>query len=271
MTRPHESTRRDEVLRFAKNAGLDLFESVIGLAEYGIPDFEQHVLKRVASLDDRPWRYGDVAFFRKFRSPENEPRLSQQRGPDTFFRKASELRFFFDSQRCDRNLKDAISKVEAYATTVSQRTVDRSSIALWTSTKEGFQVRAASVVAELLNAWKSTDRIDDVRKRLNNSWTDTHSVVLDVLKNENLFSDDPKAIRRSDEEIRKRNQERLSEWATPELQSPQRPSDGYRTTYARDRDRIVWSTGLRRLANKTQVFSSTESDFVRHRLGACTA
>src|SRR5256885_8576530 len=42
--------------------------------------------------------------------------------------------------------------------------------------------------------------------------------------------------------------------------------DGYRLPYARDRDRIVWSDGLKRLANKTQVFALDNSDNVRQRL-----
>ena len=43
-------------------------------------------------------------------------------------------------------------------------------------------------------------------------------------------------------------------------------SDGYRTQYQRDRDRIIHSKAFRRLAYKTQVQSLSRNDHVRTRL-----
>jgi len=50
-----------------------------------------------------------------------------------------------------------------------------------------------------------------------------------------------------------------------ELLGTRRGSD-YRTTFQRDRDRIIYSSALRRLQAKTQVFLSGEYDFYRTRL-----
>ena len=42
--------------------------------------------------------------------------------------------------------------------------------------------------------------------------------------------------------------------------------DEFRTSYHRDRDRIIWSTASRRMQNKTQVFAHDDDDHFRRRL-----
>ena len=63
---------------------------------------------------------------------------------------------------------------------------------------------------------------------------------------------------------------RLASWAAHESQSRGRrypdPAHPYRGEYQRDRDRIVHSSGFRRLVYKTQVFVNHEGDLYRTRL-----
>ena len=63
---------------------------------------------------------------------------------------------------------------------------------------------------------------------------------------------------------------RLAPWAARESQSRGRlhpePAHPYRGEYQRDRDRIVHSSGFRRLVYKTQVFVNHEGDLYRTRL-----
>ncbi len=62
----------------------------------------------------------------------------------------------------------------------------------------------------------------------------------------------------------------LAPWAANESLSRGRrfkePSSRYRSEYQRDRDRIIHSTGFRRLVYKTQVFVNHEGDLYRTRL-----
>ena len=65
-------------------------------------------------------------------------------------------------------------------------------------------------------------------------------------------------------------EQRLAPYAMPSALSrgrrhPEEEHD-YRTAYQRDRDRIIHSRALRRLENKTQVFTSPASDHFRNRL-----
>ena len=63
---------------------------------------------------------------------------------------------------------------------------------------------------------------------------------------------------------------RLASWAARESRSRGRlypePAHPYRGEYQRDRDRIVHSSGFRRLVYKTQVFVNHEGDLYRTRL-----
>jgi dGTPase len=72
---------------------------------------------------------------------------------------------------------------------------------------------------------------------------------------------------RTEEEIENAKNQSLSEWATAasDREHPD-PSDIFRGRYQRDRDRVLWSQGLRRLAHKTQLFPTEHDDQLRQRL-----
>ena len=72
------------------------------------------------------------------------------------------------------------------------------------------------------------------------------------------------------EECEQRERETLSPYAALAAESRGRekplPSDGIRTDFQRDRDRIIHCKAFRRLMHKTQVFLSPEGDHYRTRL-----
>jgi dGTPase len=72
---------------------------------------------------------------------------------------------------------------------------------------------------------------------------------------------------RSDDEIETAKKNSLTQWATePTKREHADPSDTFRGTYQRDRDRVLWSNALRRLAHKTQLFPTDYDDQLRQRL-----
>jgi dGTPase len=72
---------------------------------------------------------------------------------------------------------------------------------------------------------------------------------------------------RTEEQLASIRQAALSPWAVPPTDHEHgKESDRYRTTYQRDRDRVLWSAGLRRLSNKTQLFPTQHDDDLRQRL-----
>lgn len=85
-------------------------------------------------------------------------------------------------------------------------------------------------------------------------------LFLETLTKKLTLPADTAGVRRTPAEIAKRRDNMLSDWAEREPASVE--SDGYRPQFARDRDRILWSNGVRQLSNKTQVFSTSESDYV---------
>ena len=73
---------------------------------------------------------------------------------------------------------------------------------------------------------------------------------------------------RTDDEIEARKKSTLSEWATAASarEHTTDPGDIFRVPYQRDRDRVLWSRALRRLAHKTQLFPTEHDDQLRQRL-----
>ncbi len=63
------------------------------------------------------------------------------------------------------------------------------------------------------------------------------------------------------------NNKSLSDWAThPSNRERVSHSDGFRIEFQRDRDRIIWSNGFRKLADKTQLFPLGDDENLRQRL-----
>ena len=72
------------------------------------------------------------------------------------------------------------------------------------------------------------------------------------------------------EELEEREEQQLASYAMRCRQSQGRthdePEHAYRTTYMRDRDRIIHAAAFRRLEYKTQVFVTHAGDYYRTRL-----
>jgi dGTPase len=143
---------------------------------------------------------------------------------------------------------------------------------VWTSEKVGVQVEDASEAASILLGWSKRQSREEVAGQLaiqsGGSLETARHVLAAYDEALGLWSRYASgAPRRTNKEIQEAKAKALSEWATPAgTREHGGGSDGFRIDYQRDRDRILWSVGLRRLANKTQLFPVDEDDQLRQRL-----
>jgi hypothetical protein len=172
------------------------------------------------------------------------------------------FRIFLAPKREKTDLKGTLEEVADYSDTVSRRDISREGIALWTSTHKGFRIRDSTIARRALATWQNSATNDEAIRQLAND--DSAHLFLNELLTRESLPDSPSQIRRTPQEIARYRDLALSKWAEKEPLDPS--DDGYRLRFARDRDRILWSNGIRQLANKTQVFSTSESDYIRQRL-----
>jgi dGTPase len=263
LTRPAAVSERERLATYARDAGLQVDEVFGGLVEYTMPDFEKAAFRSFEKIQGRPWRYADLVSMRKEREPKAPHDLAPSPRPTRYFRGHSrKLRIFLHPSRTDPSVAEPLVAVPAYSSTVSATGVDRSKIALWTSTNAGFRVRDYSIAEIALSAWQNTTSKDAALSAVKGH--DAASLFLQTLYDFLKLPDDAGPIRRTPRIIADHRRAALSAWA--EQEPPDPDGDGYRNRFARDRDRVLWSNGIRQLANKTQIFSTGESDFVRQRL-----
>jgi dGTPase len=262
LTRPGVLHQRDELIARAAGHGLSLREVHEAAVEYSVPDFERTALRSFEKLQTKPWRYADLAVFEKLKEPAEPPSITSSKSLSVYSRgHEKKFRLFFDSARIVPGLASPIEPVPEYSATVSRRIMPRDTIALWTSSNIAFRVRDAALAISALDCWQSKKTISEALAAVKD---DSVRLFLETLTKKLQLPADTAGVRRTPEEITKRRDNMLSDWAEREPAGVE--SDGYRPQFARDRDRILWSNGVRQLSNKTQVFSTSESDYVRQRL-----
>lgn len=262
LTRPHASSPAKERI-LSQYAGYRLLSRMPSLVSYRVPEFEALVHEGVSATPTATWRRGDVLLLEW----EHRQRLASlqawpKEATETYAKNPRELRLFLcpPRRRKKRGNGGPLEHVPEYSETVSRRgRADRGQIALWSSTKAGFSVSDVRAVRAALRAWVAgrdgATLSGDARKALQQ--------IEEVIS----LPADTRDTRRTDTEQRDIEQKQRSAWAiSVSARVVDEPEDGYRLPFARDRDRVVWSDGLRNLAGKTQVFSLETADNVRQRL-----
>ena len=263
LTRSGPCSEREQLASYARDAGLLVEDFYTGLVEYTMPDFERTAFRSFEKIQALPWRHADLACLRKTGDPvqtgagEPVPRATRYcRG------EMKKLRLFLHPDRIDPALKEPLLIDQAYSSTVSASRTNRNKVALWTSTNVAFRVRDPAVAARALQAWQDKKSRSDALATVQGD--DSATLFLQSLYQHLDLPDDPDSAKRTPKQIAEHRRAALSIWAEPEPTTSD--GDGYRNRFARDRDRVLWSNGLRQLANKTQVFSTRDSDHVRQRL-----
>ena len=263
LTRPDDGKPHREKLA-SEYPGYVLMTRMPSYVSYRVPEFEAIVYKAITNTPSSAWRHGDVLVLMK--DPEftdgGSPGLEPWSKSDVevYTKNPKELRLFLAPGRALGSSAKRLTHIPAYSSTVSRRgPVDLNRIGLWSSTKVGFEVGDAGLVRDALQKWMSQDSRESV--------SDAEADVLQIIEKHIGLPPDTRDTRRTDSEQLKREAASRSSWATAEsARKSDELDDGYRLPFQRDRDRIVWSDGLRSLAGKTQVFSVESSENVRQRL-----
>ena len=265
LTRPGLAGKRKSMLSEVF-CGLEFVNEFPELVGYRVPQFEGQAHASLGGISGMPWRRADVVILLR-RGEVSLPQLPPWTEPEimTFSKNACELRLFLAPSRVDPELVPEIEEVPEYRSSVSRRGTHREKVALWSSNKNGFKVKNADTIKSALKIWAKARNLAEALKVANDQPRVIH--ILKELYSRLELPADTRDTRRTDAELVALNHKVLSVWAThPTPRQVLEQEDGYRLPHARDRDRVIWSDGLKRLANKTQAFSLDNSDYVRQRL-----
>lgn len=275
LTRPGIEEELNALVRVLLGAGLQLvgFERLV--CRYQVPEFEAAAFADVPGFSARPWRPGDLLTVRVpdgvSVDPGEVPKPSSTR---TFWRSRKELRVFVRAEAADSALVAPLEFVEEFSSQVSTRAFRASDLGVWTSARRAARVKNAEHVVAVLDAWASGLAKDECAAALtlrgvpNNEALETVQRMNGALKLwDTPLPGSTETPRRTPDQMEDSVKASVSAWAAKASKREHLFSnDGFRLDFPRDRDRILWSHGLKALANKTQVFDLDDDDHVRQRL-----
>ena len=272
LTRPAIENFRRDIIAELIASGYEVVGLEVGRLSYVVPRFEEVAFSRLREFRSIPWRRADLLHIKKL--PGAKPLavpVIQTAKVEVFARRAHEFRVFLrGSQSLDPRV--VLEELAAYSGNVSTRAHVGELPDLWTTEKKGVRLGDLAIAREALQVWQ------DVRIRSKSEAIDKLSESVDPAVATNVVNELDGAIDlwtkfaavptlRTDEEIETAKNQSLSEWATAASNREYSdPSDIFRGRYQRDRDRVLWSQGLRRLAHKTQLFPTVYDDQLRQRL-----
>jgi dGTPase len=275
LTRPGVEHDLNALVRVLLDAGLQLvgFERLV--CRYMVPEFEAAAFADVPGFSARPWRPGDLLTVRVpagvSMDPDDVPPPYTVR---SFARSRKELRVFVKAEVANPALPSPLELVGEFSNQVSTRAFRASEIGVWTSARRAARVRNPEHLVRALAAWAHGNAKDECAAALtlegvpNGDALDTvecMDVVLGLWETPIPGSTD--TPRRTPEQMAEKVKASVSLWAaTASAREHLFSGDGFRLDFPRDRDRILWSHGLKALANKTQVFDLDDDDHVRQRL-----
>lgn len=237
-----------------------------------IPYFEGFVLKQIPASYIKPWRKGDLLVVKYNSSCSFRPNKTKNiEKIISFARNCKKLRFFQFEDRQNTKLDDVVKPINEFEEQLSSRKIPLEEIAVWGTNKKAVNVKDSTITTKVLQKWAEGSSLDQTIQFFENEKTnkDTVRLVINKLSDHlGLWRDEyESSIRRTPEEIVEFLNKSASVFCS---QASSRTynveEDGFRIVFQRDRDRILWSHSLKRLANKCQVFPVESDDHLRRRL-----
>lgn len=275
FTRPGLQEERKQLVEELTQVGFQFLGLDLNLLEYRVPYFEAHALRAIGDFAHKPWRTGDLLTLRVTKSAGNLPAPAVIPVPqiERFARTPEKFRVFLISTRQVSAVGNWIEPVPEFEDELSTRRYNAEQISLWSSAKNGARVKNAALVRTALQVWQSEQNSSrqDAANVLARQGLPVHDAqeltkLLQALFK--LWPNEETFIKRLTPQEIYASRHRVTALATTASprQHEKSAADGFRLQFARDRDRVVWSDGLKRLANKTQIFSFENDDNVRQRL-----
>jgi dGTPase len=269
LTRPGVIEERTALFGKLLQSRFEIVSVESGRINYLVPEFEARAYEDVTGFSGRQWRRGDLLVLRAnpqttFAPPECRPDRIL-----TFSRNPRKARFFLAPDRVKPKLDAWMRSVPEFQRAVSARLTPLNEVTVWGTNKHAAVLRDSDLCQRILEAWAQGKTHEEAIAYLGaqsvaveaSSVAELHDALL-------LWSD-------ADAPVRRRSTSRLTEFrrnllselaAEPGPRSYHHEPDGFRLEFQRDRDRILWSQSLRRLANKTQLFPVETDDQLRRRL-----
>ncbi|WP_198674475.1 dGTP triphosphohydrolase [Idiomarina tyrosinivorans] len=268
LTRPGIAAERQSIIEELTNCGHEVLCIEKSSFKYIVPEFEDVSFKeKKLSLSNQPWRASDLLIIKVrgdkllVNSEEKSPLIH------SFSRASSQSIFRVFLQ--EENIKTSVGPRRAigFKESISRRD-KKEEVNVWTSKKDGFQFEDYSISKEILSSWASGKSKSETVEQLKSSQNEIRNIVEkhdELLELWSRHADGD--VRRSDKHIKEISERSHSQWATkPSAREYGSKSDGFRIEYQRDRDRVIWSSGFRKLADKTQLFPLGEDENLRQRL-----
>ncbi len=273
-TRSSTVEERNSILKRMLDGGMQIISLETEYVEYRVPYFEGSVMKQIPASDIKPWRKGELLIAKyssgcsfEYKAPLGVDKIM------SFSRDLKRLRFFQFVDRETDSIDNFVEPIEEFGEQLSSRKIPLEKIAIWGTNKKAVNISDAKIAAKILGKWQNGNALKHTITLIKNEGVDKHvanSFVNRLNDYLGLWKDEVRnSKRRFPEEISKLNKESLGDFCakpTDRFHKSKFIDDGFRISFQRDRDRILWSNSLKRLSNKSQVFPVESGDHLRRRL-----
>ncbi|MGI2206578.1 dGTP triphosphohydrolase [Shewanella oncorhynchi] len=272
LTRPGIEREREQLIKLITDAGHELKYIEKSFFKYIVPNFEDTATKNNGqNIGSQPWRSSDLLAIKVNGTQKIDFENIDSATIHSFSRKNRNSIFRVFVEEKNIHIGTFFQENSLFSRSISNRD-PVGNLNVWTSEKSGFECEDIQFFILTLECWKEGLSIEKTIAKIVLETTHNETIVRNriniIESNMKLWSIHADGTsRRTDEEIKTINEMMHGEFAS-KASKREHPSegDGFRIEFQRDRDRIIWSSGFRKLSDKTQLFPLDEDDHLRQRL-----